>query len=92
MPTPWIVEPLDVVKHIGSRLIACAVPRSVRSFHLQRREEALHRGIVPTLALPAHAAGNALIGKQPLEVFGRVLAFFRPKAEAKGFGKRTLNV
>lgn len=64
MPTRGIVEPFNVVEHFGSRLlVACAVVRLVRALDLQRREEALDGGVVPALALFAHATGDALIGQ-----------------------------
>ena len=50
MPAFRIVEALDVVEHVGLGV----VPRSVHSARsplgLQRREEALHRRVVPDVA------------------------------------------
>jgi hypothetical protein len=41
---------------------------------LQRREEALHRCIVPDVARTAHRTDDAVIGHQPLELLADVLA------------------
>jgi hypothetical protein len=49
VPAPGIVEALDVVEHVGLGLVACPVRFACRSFGFQRREEALHRRIIPTL-------------------------------------------
>ena len=68
MPTPGVVEPLNVVKDICTSFVSGFVPGAKHSFNLQRREEALHRRIVPALSAPAHAAGDALIDQQALEV------------------------
>ena len=74
MPTPGVVEPFNVVKYICTSFVSGFVPGAKHSFNLQRREEALHRRIVPALSASAHAAGDALIGQQALEVFAGVLA------------------
>ena len=64
MPTPGVLEPLDVAKDICTSFISGFVPGAKYSFNLQRREEALNRRIVPALATVTHAAGNPLIGQQ----------------------------
>src|SRR6266702_3987550 len=46
----WIVEALDVVEHVGLGLIPRPVHLARCSLGLQRREEALHRRIVPDVA------------------------------------------
>ena len=51
------------------RYILRAVPLG-----LQRREEALHRRVVPDVAGSAHRAGDAVVGHQPLELLAGVLA------------------
>src|SRR3546814_5126774 len=38
------------------------------SLGLERGEEALHGGIIPYIAGPAHRAGDPIIGHQPLEL------------------------
>src|SRR2546428_403320 len=75
MAALWIVEPFDVLEDIGSRFIARAIARfRVDPLLLEAREEALHRRIVPAVALAAHATGDSVMGEQSLEVFRRVLA------------------
>lgn len=74
MPAPRIVEPFHVIEHIGPRLVPRGVPSAARPFRLQRREEALHGGVVPAVAAPAHATDNAVVAQQALEVLAGVLA------------------
>lgn len=74
MPAPRIVEPFHVIEHIGPRLVPRGVVFSARPFSLQRGEEALHGGVVPAVAAPAHAADNAVVAQQALEVLAGVLA------------------
>ena len=55
--SPDVGEALDVVKHIGLGLVARPVGLTRCPLGLQRREEALHRGIVPTsIASLSHPA------------------------------------
>ena len=81
MPTPGVVEPLNVVKDIRPGFVPRLVPGAQHSFDLQRREETLHRGIVPALSAPAHAAGDALIDQQALEVLAGVLLGFKESSQ-----------
>ena len=67
MSTPWIVEPLDVVKHVRTSIVPGGVVSAVQALAFDRREEALDRRVVPAVAPPAHAAGHTLIGEQPLD-------------------------
>ncbi len=60
MSASGVVEALDVVEHVGAGFIPGAIDLACGALSLQRREEALHRGIVPDVAAAAHAAGNAL--------------------------------
>ena len=52
MPSAGIVEPLDIVEHIGSGSVARPVGLACRAFGLERGEEALHRRIVPDVVGP----------------------------------------
>jgi len=61
VPTPRVVKQLDVVEHVGTRLLPTDVLLSVNAFGLQGGEEALHRRIVPTIPALAHAASDALV-------------------------------
>ena len=74
VPPLGVVEALDVIKHVGLGLSARAVGRARRAFGLQRGEEALHRRIVPDIARPAHTAGDAVVGQEPLERLTGILA------------------
>src|SRR5262249_52460080 len=69
-----VVETLDIVKHICLCLIARPVRFVTGALGLQRREEALHRGVVPHIARSAHRTDDAAVGQQPLELLARVLA------------------
>ncbi len=68
------VESFDVVEHVDPSLVARAVGLSGRALGFQRGEEAFHRGIVPDVAGPAHAAGHAMIRHELLERLTAVLA------------------
>ena len=74
MPASRVVEAFDVVEHIGPGLIPRPISLAVDAFGLQRREEALHRRIVPDVARAAHRADDAVVGHQPLELLAGVLA------------------
>ena len=52
----------DVVEHVGLGVVPCSVNSASSSFGLQRREEALHRCIVPDVAGTAHRTDDAVIG------------------------------
>ena len=74
MPPPRIVKALDVIEHVGFRLIACAVQHTGGALSLQRGEEAFHRRVVPDVAKTAHATSQALVRQEPLEQLAGVLA------------------
>src|SRR5207302_10321087 len=69
-----IVEALDVVEYISSRLTSGPVRFAPCAIGLQRREDALHRGIVPDVARTAHRTDDAVIGHQLLELLAGILA------------------
>lgn len=73
-PPLRIVKPLDVVEDICARLAACPIGFSPDPFGFQRKEEALHRSVVPDISGSAHRACDALISNQPLERLAGVLA------------------
>ena len=50
MPALCIVEAFDEVEDIGAGLIARVIDFAACAFGFERREEALHRGIVPDIA------------------------------------------
>src|SRR5438094_1662773 len=49
-----IVETLDPINQIKSRLRARCISQSIDPFDFQRLEEAFHRRIVPAISLPTH--------------------------------------
>jgi len=55
-------------------VIARSICLPADSFGLHRREEALHCRVVRDVARPAHRAGDAIVGHQPLELLAHVLA------------------
>ena len=74
MPPRGIVEALDVVEHVGFRLLSGAIRFARGSLGLERGEEAFHCRVVPHIARATHAAGETLIRQEPLEQFAGVLA------------------
>ena len=74
MPTRRVVEPFNVVKHIGACLLSGSIDLPGCAFGLERTEEALNGRVIPDLASPAHAACSALFLEQLLEVLTGVLA------------------
>ena len=73
MSAPGIVEPLDVIEHIGFRLLPGPIVGTVSALDFERREKALHRRVVPAVTTAAHAAGHAMLLEQPLELLAGVL-------------------
>src|SRR5450759_5037943 len=72
VPTALVVEHFDVLEQLVLRV---TVTREVLAeLALDRREEALHDGIVPTVATPAHAADDAARIEDVLIVRARVRA------------------
>jgi len=69
-----VVEPLDVVEHVGAAFISGSLNASVQPFGFQRGEEALHGGIIPAVPALAHAAHDPGVGQQHLELLTGVLA------------------
>ena len=69
-----IIEPFNVVERVGPGFNERSIVRAVRSFHLERGEEALHRRVVPAVPAATRAAGDTVISQQPLELLASVLA------------------
>ena len=67
-------EALDVIEHIDPGRVTCPIHLVAGAFGLQRREEALHRGVVPDVARPAHRTDDTVVSHQPLELIAGVLA------------------
>ena len=71
-----VVEPLDVVEYVYSRGVARPVNLAADSLRLERREEPLHRGLVPDMYGSARRAIDAVLGYQLLELLAGVLGGF----------------
>ena len=54
MPAFRIVEALDVIEHISLGLFSAPVRLAIDALGFKRREEALHRRVVPDIARAAH--------------------------------------
>src|SRR6201982_3003980 len=74
VPAFRIVEAFDVVEYISSRLVSGPVRFAPCALGLQRREEALHRGVVPDVARTAHRTDDAVVGHQLLELLAGILS------------------
>ena len=55
VPSLWVVEPIDVIRDIQSCCVPCGVNALPYSLLLEAAEEGLDDGIVPAVALAAHA-------------------------------------
>src|SRR5437763_10558405 len=60
MPSLPVVKHFHVIEQADPRIIACLVVAVHDQFGLERMEEALHRRIVPTVSLAAHALPDAI--------------------------------
>ena len=69
-----IVKHLDVVKQIALGVFPREVALVEHPFVLQAVEEALHRRVVPAVALATHGAGHSVLGEFGLERMASVLA------------------
>jgi hypothetical protein len=74
MPALRVVVVLDVVTDCVVRFGAGLEGAAVHQFLLQRREEALGDGVVPTVARGTHAASGAVLLEQRAVLGARVLA------------------
>ena len=74
VPSPRVVEAFDVVEHVRPGIVSRPVELARDALGFQRREEALHRRIVPDVARSAHRAGDTVLSQQFLEVLAGILA------------------
>jgi hypothetical protein len=74
VPSPPIVERLDVKEKIGSRLLSCVVNGMMDQFAFQRTKEAFHRSVVVIAADAVHAGLDGVLAQQPLINVAGVLA------------------
>src|SRR3989449_590815 len=73
MPPLPVVEDLEVIEQLGARRRPRGPRRVVDELDLQRREETLGHGVVPTIAPAAHAAHDPVLGQDALVVAAGVL-------------------
>jgi len=74
LPALVIVEHLNVLEDRRTRLRPSGEVRPVDQLLLQGGKKALHRGIIPAVRSPAHAARDPVPRQQPLVVLAGVLA------------------
>ena len=67
-----VIEPFDVIEQLHLRLTVAV--EALAELALDRREKALHDGVVPAIPTPAHAADDAARLEDVLIVFARVRA------------------
>lgn len=73
MPLLAVVEELEVIEELGARRGPRGPRRGVDELDLQRREEALGDGVVPSIAPAAHAANDPVLRQHTLVVAAGVL-------------------
>ena len=78
-----IVKRLDVLENRLPRLVPGRIVAVMNQFGLEGSEKTFHDGVVPAVALAAHALDDSLAGQQPAEVVAGVLtAAIRMKNQA----------
>ena len=73
MAPPWVVKVGDIVDAGPARLCSSRQNESVERLGLQRAEETLDDGIVPTVAFSAHAALDSVASQESSILPTRVL-------------------
>ena len=73
MPATTVVEGFDVFEDRSTGLPATDVVVSVDELRLEGREEALRDGVIPAIALAAHAADDSAFAEPAPVVLARVL-------------------
>lgn len=80
VPARRVVEALDIIEHVGLRVIARSICLPADPFGLHRREEALHCGVVPDVTRLAHRAGDAIpVTGMALAVSAAIVISMRPE-------------
>lgn len=69
-----IVEAFDLIKDISPGFVSCPAATAADAVAFHPREEAFHHRVVVALPRPAHAAFDAVVREQPLELLSRTLA------------------
>jgi hypothetical protein len=73
MKATTIIEALDVIKNTLSSLEAGQIFPVEYQFALQSAKETFDRGVIPAVALSAHAASHAVLCQQRLKISASVL-------------------
>lgn len=76
-----IVEAFDVIKDISPCFITRPVVAAADPIVFHPREEAFHHGVVVTLPRTAHAAFDAVVREEPLELLCRILGGFNRSSQ-----------
>jgi hypothetical protein len=71
-----IIEHLDVFEDVLRRFTSCGVVPMIDQFTLERPEETFDAGVVPAVALAAHAGDETVLIEQTLVARGRILGGF----------------
>jgi hypothetical protein len=74
VPSPRIVEALDIVEHVGLGLIPRSLDLAGYPLGLERGEQALHCCIIPYVPRAAHRADDAVIGKREVDPIWLVMS------------------
>ena len=86
------MQPEAVVKanNVVSNIVACFCMIGIvflpNPLHFQIQEEAFHDGVIPAVALAAHAAHQAMFGKQRLMLSAGVLGGFNGLLQHLNYG------
>lgn len=62
----WVVKPLNVVEDVGFGLLPCGIDLPAHPLAFEQLEEALHHGVIVTVAMPAHAAQRVVLAQKAL--------------------------
>ena len=73
MPSPWIIEAVDIFKEVYLRFSACAPATPPDQFSFQRFEERLHRSIIIAVAFTAHRHLKSLFAQHFLIIMAAIL-------------------
>ena len=77
MTSDPVVETVNIILQVLRCLLAAPVTPTVHTFSLQGTEETLHRGVIPAVALTAHAWDNLSLLQAPLIFVAGVLGEFK---------------
>jgi hypothetical protein len=81
MPAFWVIELFNVIEDIHAQFVSGTVLPSAEALHRQGGEEAFHGGVAPAISTATHAANDAVLVQQLLEVFTGVLGGFNRSSQ-----------